>query len=257
MKELIIVSFSGGRTSAYMCWWLINNMSELYDFKFIYANTGQEHPNTLEFVNNVDKFLGLDLVWVESVVHHGKRKSSTHKVVSYETADRNGEVFEEVIKKYGLPKTGWMHCTRELKINPIQSWMRANGYSKHRRALGIRHDEFRRVKNEKGYIYPLATIAQVTKEDVLSFWSKQPFDLEITEEKGNCWFCFKKSDKKLNKIATENPEAFDWIKRMEEKYHEDTKIFRNHRSTLDILNGVGYSSDMEDACAEECGSVIV
>ncbi len=136
-KELVIVSFSGGRTSAYMSWWLTTKMSWLYEFKFVYANTGQEHLKTLEFVDKVDKYLGLNLVWVEAVVHHNKRKSCTHKIVDYETADRSGTVFEEVIKKYGLPKMGWMHCTRELKINPIQSWMRAEGYKTNRRAIEV------------------------------------------------------------------------------------------------------------------------
>ncbi len=256
-KELIIVSFSGGRTSAYMSWWLKTNMSWLYDFKFVYANTGQEHPLTLDFVDNVDKYLELDLTWVEAEVHHGKRKSCTHKVVTYETASRTGEVFEEVIKKYGLPKMGWMHCTRELKINPIQSWMRDNGYKHNRRALGIRYDEFRRVKNEKDYIYPLATIAKVTKEDVLEFWAQQPFDLEISEEQGNCWFCFKKSDKKLAMIADESPEAFDWIKQMETKYPEETNIFRHHRSVDDVLNGTGLVTTELDDCPGECGTVII
>jgi len=258
-KEVIIVSFSGGRTSAYMSWWLINNMSWLYEFKFVYANTGQEHPKTLEFIDKVDKFLGLKLTWLEAVVHHNKRKASTHKVVSYATASRTGDVFEEVIKKYGLPKMGWMHCTRELKINPIQSWMKAEGYKDARRALGIRFDEFRRVKNDKDYIYPLATILKTTKEDVLNFWKNQSFDLEITEEQGNCWFCYKKSDKKLHKIATETPEAFTWIHEMESKYKENLSIFRHHRTVDNILNNTGLPSCISevDECAEECGTIIV
>jgi predicted phosphoadenosine phosphosulfate sulfurtransferase len=33
-KENIMVSFSGGRTSAFMCHWLIENMSHLYNLHF-------------------------------------------------------------------------------------------------------------------------------------------------------------------------------------------------------------------------------
>ena len=54
MKETLFVSFSGGRTSAYMCWWLLNNKADVYDFIFIFANTGLEHENTLKFVNQCD-----------------------------------------------------------------------------------------------------------------------------------------------------------------------------------------------------------
>lgn len=42
-KETIVVSFSGGRTSRFMCWFLQTYMSHLYDFVYIYANTCQEH----------------------------------------------------------------------------------------------------------------------------------------------------------------------------------------------------------------------
>jgi hypothetical protein len=269
-KETIIVSFSGGRTSAYMSWWLKTYMSWLYDFKFVYANTGQEHPKTLEFVNNVDKYLELNLVWVEAVIHHEERKGTTHKVVNYETADRDGIVFEDMIKKYGLPNQNFIHCTRELKLRPIHHWMKVNGYKDCRQALGIRYDEYRRVKNDKAYIFPLATICRATKEDVLDFWSKQPFDLDLPEHLGNCTWCYKKSDKKLQMVRNSNPKFFDFPLAMEEKYSlvkcaskpdgiEPRKIFRHNRTAYDVLNDLNLpdNATLLDECAEECGSVII
>ncbi len=106
-------------------------------------------------------------------------------------------------------------------------------------------------------MYPLATMVKVTKEDILDWWSKQPFDLEISEEQGNCWFCYKKSDKKLQMIAEANPEAFDFIKDMESKYPEDIKIFRHHRTVDDILHNKGLPERIGtiDDCAEECGTM--
>lgn len=259
-KETIVVSFSGGRTSGFMCWFLQNHMSHLYNFVYVYANTGQEHEKTLEFVNNVDKLFNLNLVWVEAKVNEG-RKGTTYNIVDFESASRNGEPFEEVIKKYGLPNKYFIHCTRELKLSPIHSWAKDNGYKNCRQALGIRYDEFRRVKNDKGYIFPLATIVKVSKEDVLSFWKEQPFDLDIPEHYGNCIFCYKKSDKKLWKVAQEIPEAFDFIKRMEEQYprQQEFNIFRHNRDVKNILNNDGYPDgyDMSsiDECGEECGVI--
>lgn len=72
-KKKMLVSFSGGETSAYMAWWLKTFMSHVYDFVFVFANTGQESEKTLEFVNKVDKEFDLGVVWVEAIVRYGVR----------------------------------------------------------------------------------------------------------------------------------------------------------------------------------------
>lgn len=141
------VSVSGGRTSAYMA----KRIKDVADARgieslFIFANTGAEHPDTLRFVNDVDKHLGLDLVWVEAVVHP-ERKACTHKVVTFATASRCGEPFGQVCAKYGLPNQSFKLCTRELKLNPMNSYHSSIGWAKksYVTAIGIRADETRRV----------------------------------------------------------------------------------------------------------------
>jgi len=263
-KETIIVSFSGGRTSAYMCWWLQQNMSHLYDFIYVYANTGLEHQKTLEFVHNVDRFLNLNLVWLEAVVSIEKGKGTRHKIVDFYSACRDGEVFEEMIKKYGLPNQTYMHCTRELKLNPIASYKASVGLKDNREAIGIRFDEFQRVKNNPRLIYPLATIGKITKQDVLKFWKKQPFDLDLPEYLGNCVGCFKKSNVKLDLIAKTEPQYFEFFIDMENKYfnviteNETTQrfIYRGYKTAKQIQDeGADVDNDIEE-CPEECGSVI-
>ena len=103
MKETLFVSFSGGRTSGYMCHWLLENKADEYELIFVFANTGLEHEKTLEFVHKCDKVFKLNLVWVEAVVNPVKGRGVTHRIVDYFSAARNGEPFEEVIKKYGIP----------------------------------------------------------------------------------------------------------------------------------------------------------
>ena len=70
-KINMLVSFSGGRTSAYMAWWLKEKMGHLYNFFFVFANTGAKHEKTLEFVNNCDLFLKLNLTWLEAKIVEG------------------------------------------------------------------------------------------------------------------------------------------------------------------------------------------
>jgi len=105
MSEIkkIAVSFSGGRTSAYMTQRILREYKETHEIVVTFANTGLEHEKTLEFVHNCDKHMGFGTVWLEAVVDPRENKGTRHKVVTFETAARDGEPFEDVIKKYGIP----------------------------------------------------------------------------------------------------------------------------------------------------------
>ncbi len=223
-KKKLLVSFSGGRTSAYMSYLIKKEWGKEYDIKYVFANTGRELEETLLFVDQVDKFLKLDVVWVEANVHHGVKKGSTHKVADFKTASRKGEPFEEVMKKYGMPNISFLHCTRELKANPIHSYIKSLGWEGYYTAIGIRSDEIDRISasHEKNkFIYPLAKEFPTTKYDVNKFWSKQPFDLKIASYQGNCDRCFKKTLRKLLTIEKELRESGkndNWWLKMEKKY---------------------------------------
>lgn len=223
MKEKMIVNFSGGRTSGYMTKMLLDNYSHLYEFIVVFANTGMEHPKTLEFVNNCDKYFGFGTIWIEADVVHEKNKGTKHKIVTYETCSRNGEPFEEVIKKYGIPNIKYPHCTRELKLQPINSYIKSLDLDVNsvKTAMGIRTDEIRRVAKsgeKREIVYPLIDMFATDKQDVLDWWEDQEFDLGLNEWNGNCKLCYKKSTNKLFKQLDEHPEFIAWHKKMEELY---------------------------------------
>tara|TARA_B100000446_G_scaffold185938_3_gene211044 strand:+ start:2012 stop:2875 length:864 start_codon:yes stop_codon:yes gene_type:complete len=282
-KETLFVSFSGGRTSAYMCWWLLENKADEYDLIFVFANTGQEHEKTLEFVDRCDREFGLNLVWVEAVVHHGEKKGCTHRIVTFETASRAGEPFEEVIKKYGIPNATFLNCNRELKINAMWSYKRSIGFrAKHLSAIGIRVDEIDRMSptaKSDGLLYPLISMKPTTKAEIRHWWAQQEFDLDIPEHLGNCVTCWKKSDRKLMTIARHEPERFEFFDRMERTYPDagagggGRVFFRRHRSSQDIIASskipfvefvdhmpelqlkIGFEIDeldIESGCGESC-----
>ncbi|MBT6046797.1 MAG: phosphoadenosine phosphosulfate reductase family protein [Candidatus Scalindua sp.] len=270
-KEDLIVSFSGGRTSAFMCKWLLDNMQEKYNLYFIYANSSQEHPKTLEFVDACDKAFGLNLVWVEAVVTPEKGVATSFVVVDYDTASLSGNVFEEMVKKYTLPHLGAPHCTRELKTQPMHKWASANGLKHAQWALGIRVDEQRRIKKDPKFIYPLASMKPMRKMDILNYWKTMPFNLEIPEELGNCTWCWKKTLSKHMTNLENTPEIYDFPEYLEKTYplsfrKKRSVMFREKRSTLDLKNifkssakrfkDANWDGYEEDLCAEECGSVI-
>ena len=175
MKETIFVSFSGGRTSAYMSWYLINYWGHKYDFIFVFANTGLEAEGTLEFVDRCDKEWGLNLVWLEAKVNPVKGAEIEFNIVSFESASREGEPFEEVIAKFGIPNSSRPFCTQYLKTYVINAYKASIGYKrKHPTAIGIRADEFDRMnlgQLEAGEtIYPLIKMKHTTKDDVMMFF---------------------------------------------------------------------------------------
>ena len=60
MKKLLVCTFSGGRTSAFMCQFLnMYKKYKKYDKVFLFANTGKEREETLQFINKCDKEWGL------------------------------------------------------------------------------------------------------------------------------------------------------------------------------------------------------
>ena len=234
-KENLLVSFSGGETSAYMAQRLWREWHDKYNMVIVFANTGEEHEDTLEFVEKCSNHFDMPVTWVEAKVHHGERKGSTHSIVDFHSASRNGEPFEEVIKKYGVPNVAFPHCTRELKVNPINSFEKQIGFDGSLRAIGIRADEIDRVTDNPKYIYPLVKMG-VTKPQINGFWNSMPFRLNIASYQGNCKVCFKKSLRKLMTIAKENPEWFDNMRRWEEYIeHDGQSIFRKEMKVDDIL----------------------
>lgn len=236
------ISVSGGRTSMMMARKL-KIACTTAELVFVFANTGQEHEKTLEFVDRCDREWGLGIVWVEAIVHPG-RKGCTHKVVNFDTASRAGEPFEAVISKYGIPNKSYPHCNRELKLNPMRSYISSIGWRDAPVAIGIRVDEPNRLRSDAedaGILYPLAHWWPTDKDEVLAWWESQTFDLQIQEREGNCKWCWKKSEKKHFANIASNPEWYDFPRRMETKYSRakpdrgQQVFFRGALSTDDLF----------------------
>lgn len=266
MKNLL-VSFSGGETSAFMAQWLKNHYED-YGYEnivFVFANTGLENEQTLEFVDRCDRHFGLGVHWIEADVIHEYKKGTKFYKTDFKSASRDGEPFEEMIKKYGIPNQSYMHCTRELKISPVSAFGKEwfNG-EKYHIAIGIRKDEIDRMNpmaKKMGYIYPLISNNMIpsTKPMVNFYWRAMPFRLELKGYQGNCVTCWKKSDKKLYQIAKENPKAFNFMSRMEAKYPRIGSEFKRDHPDYFLVNGIykkGYTMSIGSALYDEDYNII-
>ena len=222
------ISFSGGRTSAYMLHQIAETNGGIPDrCKVVFANTGREMPQTLDFVQEVSDRWSIPVAWVEYL-----DTAPRFAVVSHNSASRDGEPFEALVKRRKfLPNQQARFCTGDLKIKPSARYLVSLGWQQWISALGIRADEAQRVKREPQKErwqrwYPLAD-AGVSKRDVMAFWKRQPFDLRLPNVKGNtalgnCDGCFLKSEATLAMLARDHPERHAWWERMEVETTEAT-----------------------------------
>lgn len=146
------------------------------------------------------------------------------KVVNFETACRDGRIFEQQIAKEGIPNTANPSCTSRLKVRTTLNYVRNVLKLKHKDclvAVGIRSDEVDRMKisSEIGTpFYAFISLIQITKPRVNFFWKNEPRRLELEGWEGNCQSCFKKALRKLLTIAKKFKERFTFELRAEKNY---------------------------------------
>lgn len=209
---LVQISFSGGRTSAYMLHHIAeaNGGVDPDRVEVVFTNTGREFPQTLDFVAEVSARWQIPVTWLEY-----RRGKPGFEVVGRQGAALNGEPFDALIDARSfLPNQQMRFCTQELKIRPAKRYLISQGWTRWTAALGIRHDEQRRIKTERlkeRWVrwYPLND-AKVTKSHVAAFWKRQPFDLRLPNIKGNCDGCFLKSQANRAALVRDYPERAAW-----------------------------------------------
>lgn len=255
-----VISFSGGRTSAYMLWRVLQSNNGLPDqAKVVFCNTGKEDEATLRFVNECSVRWNVPIIWLEYRV-----AEVPFEVVTFETASRNGEPFAALIKKKNyLPNPVARFCTVDLKILTLERYIKSIGWAEYENMIGIRSDEPRRVAKiranpsdgRKGVsrFMPLAQVG-VAKEDISQFWKAQDFDLELPNiggitYHGNCDLCFLKGASQLMSLIAEKPERAIWWAAQEGTISnasiKDGGLFRKDRpSYAEMLKYSEQQTDM-------------
>jgi 3'-phosphoadenosine 5'-phosphosulfate sulfotransferase (PAPS reductase)/FAD synthetase len=243
--------------------------------KVIFCNTGKEEEATLKFVNDCSRHWNVEITWLEFAVVNDIK---IPKVVNYQTASRNGEPFDAVIKWFEptLPNGRARYCSSQMKTRTMHRHLRSIGWTEWDSFIGIRADEPRRVakfranphpENKHETVHMPLVPANVSSKDVGNFWKNQTFDLELPNMNGktmhgNCDLCMLKPKSQVLSLIKEKPErALWWIKQEEEaakRCHGDGKFFAIDRpSYAEMYKYSAEQTDMfdpnEEAISCFCG----
>lgn len=209
------IAFSGGRTSAYMLHQILEANGDLPERVVVsFQNTGREMTETLDFVQECGERWGVRIVWLEY-----RPTKPLFEIMSHNSASRSGEPFSALIRKRKmLPNQQMRFCTQEMKILTARRYCMSIGWRCWTTARGIRSDEDHRAtaspdKRITNW-HPLCD-AGATKDDVVTFWSRQPFGLRLPHIEhgnpfGNCDGCFLKSEAAKALLIRHHPERAAW-----------------------------------------------
>lgn len=268
-----VVSFSGGRTSAYLVHLMEQKRKagEIDNVYYVFMDTGAEHPKTYEFIRKCVQHFDIDLICLRVNVNQILGEGNSYKIIGLNECKPDLQPFRDMCQKYGTPQIHAPFCTTIMKTNPYKKFCN-DGFGKNNYVswLGIRVDEGKRLKGKEGFKY-LAEISSMEKNDILGWWKEQPFDLEIESDwLGNCVFCLKKGTNRIELARRDEPRmamAFnnmlksENVRDMESKKAPNEYIFRNTMSletieksyegisTEQLLAGMRRQSG---SCAESC-----
>lgn len=258
------------------------------DVVVTFQNTGEEVEQTYEFIHEIetrwvpvlwleycDEFRSEDYQNADGGFNKNRRRRDLsdpsdrgYREVNFVTAAREGEPFDAMLTYYWtyralvkdegpiLPNRVARMCTANLKIKTQTRYMQSHGYKFFDAYAGIRYDEPRRwaklaATNDRAdpqtVIYPMVS-AQITRQDVLNFWSTQPFDLQLDPlaEEGNCRLCFLKKTDRIIRIIRKliianggepDAEVERWLRRE----REGGMTFRNDRPSVEKLVQIAMS----------------
>ena len=157
-----IVSFSGGRTSAYLVH-LMEEKRKLFDLdvRYVFMDTGCEAEETYDFIRNVVNHYEIDLVCLRVVINPQLGQANSYKIIPIDEIKHDLVPMHDLMKKYGTPYVRGAFCTQFMKgvaansgttSGPFYQWAEDNfGKGNYIAVLGIRADEPKRLLGDTNY----------------------------------------------------------------------------------------------------------
>ena len=270
INEPSIISFSGGRTSAFMLYKILQSHNGvLPDYcHVVFCNTGKEMQQTLDFVKDCQENWDIKIDWLElyDIDINGYKPSENsrdwifkYRITDYDNCFKKGEPFELLIDHYKkLPNATNRFCTYLLKQRAIIWYERILNLNNPTHILGLRYDEPHRVhriksrQDNKDHICPLYD-AKLTNLDVKAFWNASNFDLNLIAKNGhtvfgNCDMCFLKGKNQLKYMMKHKQNLADWWIDQENKTGKTFKYDISFQEIKDLdKNQLQLNFDQEES----------
>ena len=159
--------------------------------------------------------------------------------------------------------------SRWTELGPAAGWFGGEYRGSVERRRGARVRPSFLGRGGRGAVHVEARWNQPAPGKVGDWWESQPFNLNLLDYQGNCTWCWKKSLSKQIRLIKEQPEVYDFPRRMEEKYgvYPDGRrrvFFRESRSTEQMFQIAAMSQsapmfedpDDNSGCSESCEAFV-
>lgn len=225
-----ILSLSGGKDSTALAIYMRDRIPEM---EYAFCDTGKELPETYEYLNKVEAYLGKPIV----------RLNSEYS-------------FDHWLQVYSgfLPSARMRWCTKSLKLKPFERYCGEDLVYSY---IGLRADENRQgYISHKPNIIPLYPFREdgITKADVFRILEESGLglpDYYKWRTRSGCYFCFfqRKAEwvglkenhpelfekaKSYEKTSTPSGERYTWAQgeSLDELVERREEILKNYKETL-------------------------
>ena len=202
--DIYVVAISGGRDSAALA---VLTAQEGLDCYYIFCDTKVEYPELYGYLEKIEQTLNISIIRLES------------------------EGFETILKKKNFywpgPRRRW--CTQELKIKPMQKWLKQFGNKTICTLVGSRTDEKRmRPLKDRGSageirVFPFLDLGygiRDVKHILIESGIGEPVYYNWKRRSG-CWCCPFQSTMAWRNLLRYHPELFakaeEWQRIIDER----------------------------------------
>jgi hypothetical protein len=214
------LSYGGGINSTALALWLMDRGE---DFLMVFADTGAEYPETLEYVDYFEETTGHPIDIVKAEIVEG-RDWAEDGLYGY-------SFFHNMV-----PYRQFRWCTIKFKIRPLEAYRKRNGVEEI--YIGFDAGEPHRIKHHEKdsaiKLYPLVDNG-IDRAGCLEIIKAHGLELP---RKSGCYICPYQRIRQWNYLFRNHPELWDKAVALEDNAHTSTgkpiTFFDNDKSLHDL-----------------------